>query len=83
MVQQVHIYGFSDASQIAFGAVVYARHLHADSSVTVALLMAKTRVAPTKKISIPRVELCGAVLLAHLVTYVAESLDIPRERIFC
>ena len=82
-VQQVQLHGFSDASQLAFGAVVYARHLHSDSSVTVALLMAKTRVAPTKSVSIPRLELCGATLLAQLVTYVAESLNIPKERIYC
>ena len=82
-VQQVQLHGFSDASQLAFGAVVYARHIHSDSSVTVALLMAKTRVAPTKSISIPRLELCGATLLAQLVTYVAEFLNIPKERIYC
>ena len=45
--------------------------------------MAKTQVASTKKVSVPRLELCVPVLLVQLVTYVAESLDIPRERIFC
>ena len=47
-VQQVQLHGFTDVPQLAFGAVVYARHLHSDSSVTVAFLMAKTELLQLK-----------------------------------
>jgi len=41
------------------------------------LLVSKTRVAPLKKVTIPRLELCGATLLAQLMHSLMESLQLP------
>ena len=81
-VKEIQLHGFSDASQVAYGAVIYARHLHFNATVTTVLLSAKTRVAPVKEQTIPRFELCGARLLAKLVFTVTCELNIPSSRLY-
>lgn len=77
----VELHGFSDASKSAYAAVVYIRVIDCKGQVKVHLLSAKTRVAPIKQVSIPRLELCGAVLLSRLLTETANVLNIPKEKI--
>ncbi|XP_055589123.1 uncharacterized protein LOC129741423 [Uranotaenia lowii] len=69
----VQLHGFCDASELAYGACLYLRCVHADDSVTVRLLTAKSRVAPLenlklskRKTTIPRLELSSALILSHL-----------------
>ncbi|XP_073959790.1 uncharacterized protein [Choristoneura fumiferana] len=73
------LHGFSDASNVAYSAVVYSRVIDAHGEVHVVLVGAKTRVAPVRQISIPRLELCGAVLLTKLLLEIANVLNIPRS----
>lgn len=63
----MQLHGFSDASTVAYAACVYMRVKHADNTVTVTLLAAKTKVAPIKQQTVPRLELNGAVLLSRLM----------------
>lgn len=80
--QVMELHGFCDASNVAFGAVVYLRIIDVNGEVHVNLITAKTRVAPIKQVSIPRLELCGAVLLTKLLVEVSQVLDIPKSHIF-
>ena len=64
---EVQLHWFSDASQSAYGGVIYLRTLYTDTSVSVTLLTAKTREATLKKLTIPHLELCGALLTARLL----------------
>jgi hypothetical protein len=62
----IQIHGFADASEYAYGACIYVRSTNQLGEVTSKLLCSKSKVSPLKKLSIPRLELCGALLLARL-----------------
>lgn len=74
--------GFSDASENAYSAVIYLRLVHHGVTQSI-LVCSKTKVAPIKALTIPRLELCGAVLLTQLATRVRKILKIPAENVFC
>lgn len=71
----IELHGFSDASEAAYGCCVYIKHTDIHGQHFSQPLCAKSRVAPVKQISLPRLELCGALLLAQLQKRVSQSLD--------
>ena len=75
--KEVSLHGFSDASEKAYGAVVYIRATYESHPPTVRLVVAKNRVLPLKeKRTIPELELMGAVLLADLLHTVQQTLEL-------
>ena len=69
------LHSFCDASELAYAAVVYLR-LTTTIGTQVSLVIAKTKVSPIKRLTIPRLELCRASLLAQL-HHVGKVLDVP------
>ncbi|XP_075158181.1 uncharacterized protein LOC142231459 [Haematobia irritans] len=78
----VQFHGFSDASEKAYAAALYVR-IREEESVSVHLVSCKTKVAPLKTLSIPRLELCGATLLAEMIDRLVPQLEIRNFSIFC
>lgn len=72
---KIELHGFSDASEAAMGACVYMK-VYKDNEIHVNLVAAKTKVAPIKKITLPRLELSAAVLLTRLMNTVKKALKL-------
>lgn len=74
---QIELHGFCDASEKAYAAVVYVRLDNTGQSQNTVLIAAKTKVAPLKnKTTLPRLELCGAVLLSNLLKKIISALEL-------
>jgi hypothetical protein len=68
---------FSDASEEAFGACAYIRWQLQNGSYQSNLLLAKSRLSPIRKMTIPRLELNGALLAARLSKFVTKEMVTP------
>ncbi|KMQ84875.1 integrase core domain protein [Lasius niger] len=80
---RIEMHGFSDASQLAMAAAVYIRTPSKDNAFSVQLVCSKTRVAPLKRLTIPRLELTAALLLARLIARATKALELPEAPVFC
>ncbi|CAH2226607.1 jg25712, partial [Pararge aegeria aegeria] len=65
--REIQIYGFSDSSEKAYAGCVYLRVTDQSDNIHTFLVIAKTKVSSLKRISLPRLELCGAVLVSKLI----------------
>ncbi|XP_064644713.1 uncharacterized protein LOC135498386 [Lineus longissimus] len=78
-VLSIELHAFSDASQDAYGAVLYEQTTYEGGLVMSRLIVSKTRVAPLAATSIPRLELMGATLDLHLTMTVIAALQVPMQ----
>jgi hypothetical protein len=72
----LELHHFSDASQNAYGCCTYLRCLAENGDVHVSLLMSKSKVAPLKQTTIPRLELQAAVLAAKVDHMLKQQLEL-------
>ena len=73
--KEVELHHFSDASMTAYGQCSYLRIKDIDGNITTSLVMAKSRVAPTKTVTVPRLELMAATLSVKVAEFLDEELD--------
>ena len=78
-IRSFQLHGFSDASEQAYACVVYLRTEYENGQVDCRIITSKARVAPIKQVTIPKLELMGALLLAELMhticTVLLQELD--------
>ena len=74
---EVHVFG--EASEQAYGAVIYLRSI-VDDAFRIQLICSKVRLAPIKRITLPRLELLAALVATRLLRYFcqASNCDISK-----
>ena len=75
-VTRAELHAFSDASQDAIGATVYLRQFNGTNEVSISLVYGQAKVALVTPTSIPRLELCGAVLAVQAAQRVIKEIDM-------
>ena len=74
-LQNVTLHGFCDASKKVYSAVVYITGQTLEGNTCGRIVVSKTKVAPLKTLSIPKLELCSCLLLSSLFSCVMQSLN--------
>ncbi|XP_043203646.1 uncharacterized protein LOC122371409 [Amphibalanus amphitrite] len=84
-VRSTELHVFVDASESAYSAVAYIRKevvTESDGdSVFMEFLMGKSRVAPLRSVSVPKLELAGAVLGSLIRQFLVRELDTRFDRV--
>ncbi len=80
-VTEIQLHIFADASELAYGPVAYLRFSYKDNTHACSLVMSKSRLAPIKPISLPRLELNAAVTAVRLFRSTIFDIDLPVERV--
>ncbi|XP_070152082.1 uncharacterized protein [Polyergus mexicanus] len=78
----VELHRFSDALQLAMAAAVYIKVTPHTTEPIITLVCTKTKVAPLKRLTIPRLELTAAVLLSCLISYIQRTLELAEIPIY-
>lgn len=64
-----YLCGFCDASSSAYAATLYLCAVKNNHIIKISLIASKAKVKPSGFITLPRLELCAAVLLAKLISF--------------
>ena len=78
----VQLHNFSDASRHGYAAVSYLRFIDEQGVIHCSFVMGKTRNAPIKEWTIPRLELQATVLAVRLSNSILKELDLRVNEIF-
>ena len=81
-VKEIQLHNFSDASEIGYGAASYIQTEFTNGQVMFALVFGKSRIAPLRKVSIPRLELQVAVLSVQFSELVQREIDMSFSKIY-
>jgi len=79
-LRRIELHGFSDASEVAYGACIYFRSADIQGNITTRLLCSISRVAPLKRLTLPRLELFAAMLLADMYQASSRALKISLNK---
>ncbi|XP_063981499.1 uncharacterized protein LOC135164772 [Diachasmimorpha longicaudata] len=78
----IELHGFCDASINGYGACLYIKSQDSQGTVAIRLISSKSRVAPLKGVTIPRLELCAASVLKKLYVETRAQIEFSINQVY-
>ncbi|GFY15810.1 integrase catalytic domain-containing protein [Trichonephila clavipes] len=78
-ISKCEIHCFSDASKSAYRTILYLRFVSCNNEIETSFICSKSRVAPLKSLTLPRLELTAALLSARLAKQVSSCLKFDAN----
>ena len=76
--RSTELHRFSDASEVGYGAVTYLCMVSTSQEVHCSFVLGRSRVAPIKLVTLPRLELAAAVVAVRLVKFILHG---PKSKV--
>ena len=80
-IKSIELHHFADASISGYGTASYLRFINVEDRIHCSLVMGKTRVAPLKTITVPRLELTAATLAVKVNKQLCGELQLPINKV--
>ncbi|KRY84331.1 hypothetical protein T4D_7354 [Trichinella pseudospiralis] len=68
---------------MAYRSAVYLRATTVSGETVVKLVMSKTRIAPVRRVTVPRLKLMAALITARLISFMKTSLEMKFSKVVC
>ncbi|KAI3351360.1 hypothetical protein L3Q82_005904 [Scortum barcoo] len=80
-IQSRELCVFSDASVKAISAVAYLKVTSTEGNTELGFVLGKARLAPQPELTIPRLELCAAVMAVEIAEIISEEIDLTLDSV--
>ena len=80
--ESLSLHHFADASEVGYGTVSYIRMENSEGETRCSFLLSKSRVAPLKQVSIPRMELTAASVAVKVDQMIKRELELPVKETY-
>lgn len=80
VIRMAQLHHFSDASQYGYGTVSYLHLEDENKRVRLSFMLGKSRVAPLKQITMPKLELAAAVLAVRIDKMLKKELQLDLDK---
>ena len=79
-IKHTELHHFSDACQNSYGQCTYLQSVDAKNRIHCSLVMEKSRVMPLKPVTIPRLELTGALVSSKISCTLRKELEYKEMK---
>ena len=80
-IHNAQLHFFSDGSELGYGASAYLRFVDGHGNITCSFVIDKSCLAPIGQVSIPILELSGAVTACRLYRLLSDELEIKLDQV--